>query len=452
MKKYKTEFKLEVVQSFLAGEGGGKLLARRWSVPEEKVRTWVSHYRLHGIDGLRPKRSTYSAQFKLQVLSHQDREQLSSRQVAAIYDIRNPNQVVVWRRNLDQGRLQAIANEKEERPKMKLEGRCAALSNKVAADAVQSLREENERLRAEVAYLKKLQALNSVEEISCADKAHLIAGLRHHHKLAYLLQVAGLPRSTFYYQCQASQRAHQQNALEARIRTVYDEHKGRYGYRRITAALCNGVAEPVNHKCVQRLMQKMGLRALIRAKKRTWHVPGTSDAHVPNVLQRDFCATAPNLKWATDVTEFNISGQKLYLSACMDLYNGEIVAYRMARRPVFEMVSSMLEAALSRTNCVAGLIVHSDQGWHYKMQPYRAMLVRRGVEQSMSRKGNCFDNAAIESFFGTLKAEYFHLERPDSIDALEAGVHDYVHYYNHERIKLRLQGRRPVGYRLRNTT
>lgn len=159
MKKYKTEFKLEVVQSFLAGEGGGKLLARRWSVPEEKIRTWVSHYRLHGIDGLRPKRSTYSAQFKLQVLSHQDREQLSSRQVAAIYDIRNPNQVVVWRRNLDQGRLQAIANEKEERPNMKLEGRCAAPSNKVAADAVQSLKEENERLRAEVAYLKKLQAL-----------------------------------------------------------------------------------------------------------------------------------------------------------------------------------------------------------------------------------------------------------------------------------------------------
>lgn len=159
MKKYQTEFKLKVVSSFLAGDGGAKLLARQWSVPEEKIRTWVSHYRLHGIDGLRPKRSTYSAQFKLQVLSHQDREQLSSRQVAAIYDIRNPNQVVVWRRNLDQGRLQDIANEKEERPKMKLEGRCAAPSNKVVADAAQTLREENERLRAEVAYLKKLQAL-----------------------------------------------------------------------------------------------------------------------------------------------------------------------------------------------------------------------------------------------------------------------------------------------------
>lgn len=151
MKKYKTEFKLEVVQSFLAGEGGAKLLARRWSLPEEKIRTWVSHYRLHGVDGLRPKRSTYSVQFKLQVLSHQDREQLSSRQVAAIYDIRNPNQVVVWRRNLNQGRLQALEREKEEHPKMKLERRCAAPSNVVASDAAQTLREENDRLRAEVA-------------------------------------------------------------------------------------------------------------------------------------------------------------------------------------------------------------------------------------------------------------------------------------------------------------
>lgn len=159
MKKYRTEFKLEVVQSFLAGEGGAKLLARRWSLPEEKIRTWVSHYRLHGIEGLRPKRSTYSAQFKLQVLSHQDREQLSSRQVAAIYDIRNPNQVVVWRRYLDQGCLQALQNETEDHPQMKPERSGVPPSTVVDTDTVQMLQKENERLRAEVAYLKKLQAL-----------------------------------------------------------------------------------------------------------------------------------------------------------------------------------------------------------------------------------------------------------------------------------------------------
>ena len=146
-----------------------------------------------------------------------------------------------------------------------------------------------------------------------------------------------------------------------------------------------------------------------------------------------------------------MNGNKLYLSACMDLYNGEIVAYQMARRPVYELVASTLQVALSRTECTAGLIVHSDQGWHYKMQPYRAMLAQRGVKQSMSRKGNCFDNAVIESFFGTLKAEYFHIAPPNSVDELEAGVHDYVHYYNHERIKLRLKGLSPVAYRLRNT-
>ena len=274
--------------------------------------------------------------------------------------------------------------------------------------------------------------------------------MRREHKLADLLKVAGLARSSFYYQCQAIQRV-EPNDMEARIRAVYDKHKGRYGYRRITATLCRSMAEPVNHKCVQRLMQKMGLRALIRTKKRSRNDPGISDLHVPNILKRDFFAKAPNQKWATDITEFNVRGQKLYLSACMDLYNGEIIAHRMARRPVFELVSSTLDVALSRLKDTTGLTVHSDQGWHYKMQPYRAMLAHRGVTQSMSRKGNCFDNAAIESFFGTLKAEYFHLAMLNGLHDLEVGVNDYIHYYNHERIKLGLKGLSPVEYRMKNT-
>jgi transposase len=159
MKKYTTEFKLKVVKCFLAGEGGAKLLSRRWSVHEEKIRTWVSHYRLHGIDGLRPKRSVYSAQFKLQVLSHQEREQLSCRQVAAVYDIRNPNQVRVWRRNLDEGGEDALKNRKQRRPNMKPEQCDPTSPRPVEADSAQTLHEENERLRAEEAYLKKLQAL-----------------------------------------------------------------------------------------------------------------------------------------------------------------------------------------------------------------------------------------------------------------------------------------------------
>ena len=125
-------------------------------MPEEKIRTWVSHYRLHGLDGLRPKRSAYSEQFKLQVLSHQDREQLSSRQVAAVYDIRNPNQVVVWRRNLQEGGLPALGSTKQGHPTMKPDRRSPALPGAVTADSAQALLEESMRLRAEVAYLKKL--------------------------------------------------------------------------------------------------------------------------------------------------------------------------------------------------------------------------------------------------------------------------------------------------------
>ena len=132
----------------------------------------------------------------------------------------------------------------------------------------------------------------------------------------------------------------------------------------------------------------------------------------------------------------------------MDFYNGEVIAYHMARRPVFELVSGTLRAALSRSECTAELTVHSDQGWHYKMQPYRTMLARCGVTQSMSRKGNCLDNAVIESFFGTLKVEYFYLATIESIEALEAGVNDYIDYYNNERIKLGLRGLSPVEYRL----
>lgn len=148
--------------------------------------------------------------------------------------------------------------------------------------------------------------------------------------------------------------------------------------------------QPREHKCVQRPMQKMGLRALIRSKKRPRAVASVSDAHVANVLQRNFFAAAPNQKWATDITEFNVNGQKLYLSAYMDLYNREIIAHCIALRPVFKLVSETLSSALEQATGSDGLMVHSDLGWHFRMQPYRSLLREHGAVQSMSRKANCF--------------------------------------------------------------
>jgi putative transposase len=133
----------------------------------------------------------------------------------------------------------------------------------------------------------------------------------------------------------------------------------------------------------------------------------------------------------------------------MDLYNGEIVSFEMAKRPLFELVSRMLSRAFERLRPNDRPILHSDQGWQYRMPLYRKALNEHSIKQSMSRKGNCLDNAAMESFFGTLKAEFYYLNPCRDLDELRAGLRQYIHYYNHNRIKLNLGGLSPVGYRTR---
>jgi len=263
--------------------------------------------------------------------------------------------------------------------------------------------------------------------------------------LATLLQVAQLSRSTFYYQVKVLQGGDKDAALKSRIREIYDCHKGRYGYRRITAELCRGGCE-VNHKAVQRLMQLQGLKSLVRAKKyRSYR--GPFNANVPNILDRQFCADRPNSKWVTDVTEFNVRGNKLYLSPVLDLYNGEVVAYETQENPSMPLVSEMLKQALSKLSDGEAPMLHSDQGWQYQMASYQRQLAARGLTQSMSRRGNCLDNAAMESFFGTLKSEYFYLNKFETVKELEMGLKEYIHYYNNDRIKTKLKGLSPVQYR-----
>ena len=269
--------------------------------------------------------------------------------------------------------------------------------------------------------------------------------LRRHYPLSGLLKIAGLARSTFYYQQKALLAEDPHAGLKERIRALYAQHRGRYGYRRITATI-RRLGTLVNHKTVQRLMHEMGIKSLVRVKKyRSYR--GDVGRAAPNVLQRRFEAHGANQKWVTDVTEFNVAGEKLYLSPVMDLYNGEIIAYETARRPVFELVGSMLKKALTKLGQEDKPVLHSDQGWQYRMPMYQRMLAQGQVVQSMSRKGNCLDNAAMESFFGTLKAEFFYLNKFSSVAQLQKELADYNHYYNHDRIKLKLKGLSPVQYR-----
>lgn len=269
--------------------------------------------------------------------------------------------------------------------------------------------------------------------------------LRQKFPLAGLLKLAGLARRTFYYQQGALKLADKYSDLKAEIQATYERHEGRYGYRRITSTL-RQQGRLINHKTVQKLMTQFQLKSLVRVKKYR-SFKGEYGHVAPNILERRFNATRPNEKWVTDVTEFNVGGHRLYLSPIMDLFNGEIVAYEMARRPHFGMVGKMLTRAFKHLLPCDRPILHSDQGWQYQMGEYRRRLESQSIQQSMSRKGNCLDNASMESFFGTLKSEFFYLNKFSSLDDLEIGLKDYIHYYNHDRIKLKLNGLSPVSYR-----
>jgi transposase InsO family protein len=186
-------------------------------------------------------------------------------------------------------------------------------------------------------------------------------------------------------------------------------------------------------------MQQLGLICKVRMKK--YHsYKGEVGKVAPNLLDRNFEAERPNQKWVTDVTEFSLFGQKLYLSPILDLCSRDLVTYTIADRPSLWMATDMLSQAFEKLPDGANLILHSDQGWQYQHKHYQKMLEAKGIRQSMSRKGNCLDNAVMENFFGLLKSELLYLQDFDSLEHFKAELIDYLDYYNNHRLKQKLQG------------
>ena len=254
-----------------------------------------------------------------------------------------------------------------------------------------------------------------------------------------------MARSSYYYYEKKQQLIDKYKVIKELIISIYHKHKGRYGYRRITNELQNkGII--INHKTVLKLMKTLGLKSIIRIKKYKSY-RGENGKIAPNILERNFKASAPNQKWATDITEFNISGNKLYLSPIIDLFNQEIISYELTDRPVFSQVETMLKKAFKKIPNNTNLILHSDQGWQYQMKQYQKLLKKKGIKQSMSRKGNCLDNAIIENFFGILKSEMFYTQKIKSIEQLKKEIKQYIIYYNNKRIKSNLNKMSPIQYR-----
>ena len=276
-------------------------------------------------------------------------------------------------------------------------------------------------------------------------KTLVVQKLRQKYSLNLLLSIAQLPRATFYYHLKQMRKTDTYTSAKEEITTIYHEHRGRYGYRRITTVL-RSRGFLVNHKTVQRLMKELGLICRVRMKKyRSYE--GNVGKVAPNLLNWDFHADKSNQKWVTDVTEFNLFGEKLYLSPILDLHSSNLVSYTISERPVLSMVTTMLNEAFAKMPDGTNLILHSDQGWQYQHKQYQRMLREKGIRQSMNRKGNCLDNAVIENFFGILKSELLYLQEFQSMEHFNQELIEYLDYYNNRRIKAKLKGLPPAIHR-----
>ena len=251
-----------------------------------------------------------------------------------------------------------------------------------------------------------------------------------------------MKRATFYYHIK--ERPDKYHITRERIHHIFSQHKERYGYRRVWLTLRTS-GEKINRKVVARLMQEEGLKA----KQRRVHYrsyKGSIGKVAPNILDRQFSAERPNQKWSTDVTQVDIKGKKCYLSPILDMWNGEIISYSISESPNLKMVTTMLKRACKKHPNTEHLMLHSDQGWHYQHREYQDLLSKHHITQSMSRKGNCLDNAMMENFFGLMKKELLYINQFKSIADFKRQLKEYIAYYNEERIKLRL-GMSPAQYR-----
>jgi len=261
-----------------------------------------------------------------------------------------------------------------------------------------------------------------------------------------LCKIFGVSRSGYYAYLKRKGQDRDQTD-KALVQKVYDRYNGVYGYRQIQLFLLQDHGVWMNHKKVLRLMQTLGIRSRIRRKHRCNYTSSTEGRVAKNLLKRDFKADRANQKWVTDVTQFRVGESWIYLSAVKDLFNNEIVGYQMSQRNDNLLVLQTFENAFNKTKDVTGLIVHSDQGFQYTSYAYHDMLPKVGARLSMSRRGNCYDNASMESFFSHLKTEGLYPYDIRNMDEAQRRIEAYIYFYNQHRPQRKLNKLPPVEFR-----
>jgi transposase InsO family protein len=290
-----------------------------------------------------------------------------------------------------------------------------------------------------------------MEEVPTSKKYEVIKEMSHGNcSIQLLCKIAEVSKSGYYKwlkrQESPTEKQLDDEKIKKKIMVCHEKLKGIYGYRRVQTWLEKTYGLHINHKRVQRLMNELGIQAVIRKKKPYY---GKKEAYVvsENHLNRDFVASKPNEKWVTDITYLIFNGQKLFLSAIKDLYNNEIVAYQISRRNDLKLVIDTLKKAKKKRN-VKGILLHSDQGFQYTSRQYNNLLKKYQMKASMSRKGNCWDNACMENFFSHFKSECFYLYSFKTAEEVRDAVKKYIRFYNHQRFQKKLNNLSPYQYRI----
>jgi putative transposase len=331
----------------------------------------------------------------------------------------------------------------------------SATDPKELAQEVESLRRDIRNLQLEHDLLKKANEILkkdlgiSLQLLNNREKTTLVDALREAYALSELLDSLHLARSSYFYQRSRQRKADKYVEVRRTINDIFERNHRSYGYRRIQASL-NKQRVFVSEKVVQRLMKQEHLQAA-RPKRRGYRsYIGEITPAPENIVNRDFHAAAPNEKWLTDISEFQIPAGKVYLSPMIDCFDGMVVSWAIGTSPDAELVNTMLDSAIETvTESDKKPIVHSDRGGHYRWPGWLSRVAKANLIRSMSRKACSPDNAACEGFFGRLKTEMFYPGdwRCTSIEQFILALDSYIRWYNEKRIKMSLGYLSPIEYR-----